>query len=117
MVVRTGWIVGIAVSAQLLAAGCGKSGGDGLLGSLFGGGDSSSSDVFDLLGSGGSGDGGSGSGLGSGSGAGSAGSGGSGSGSGGAGSVHMPEPASVALFGGGLAGVALLRRRSRKRSR
>jgi len=31
--------------------------------------------------------------------------------------VHHPEPASVMLFGGGLAGMAWLRRRTRRRSK
>ena len=84
-------LVGLALAVQLLATGC--------LG--LGGGSGSS--------------GGSGSGTG---GFASSTSGGSGSGSNGfGGPVHSPEPASIALFGGGLVGLGMwCRRKASKKS-
>ena len=93
--------------SMLLTAGCGGGGGGGgLFGFFGGGGDSGAGDVFSALISGGSDVAG---------------------GSGGDGvtealasdvaTVHNPEPASVALFGGGLAGLAHLGRRRAKRTK
>lgn len=113
MTSRTGWIVGVAVAAQLLVAGCEGSGGSGIFGGLFGGSDDSSG-VFELASLGGSSGGEGSSEVGSGGGN-TTGDGTSESGSSVA-TVYNPEPASFVLFGSGLAGLALLRRRSRKRS-
>ncbi|MDP3703054.1 MAG: PEP-CTERM sorting domain-containing protein [Candidatus Omnitrophota bacterium] len=98
------WLVIGLVSIPLLTVGCG--GGGGGLSSLFGGGDSGAGDVFSAVVSGGSdiaggaSDGGATETLTS-----------------SAATVHSPEPASVALFGGGLAGLACLRRRKAQRSK
>ena len=91
------------LSLQLLTAGCG--GGGGGLSSLFGGGggDSGAGDVFSALISGGSDV--------AGGGTDSAASVTS------VATVHNPEPASVALFGGGLVGLAYLRRRKAQRAK
>ncbi len=125
----------IAASSALLTTGCrggggGSSGVGGFFSALFGGGDSG---VFSAFG--GSGDGGSsGSGYIGGSGdGGSSGSGDSGSNLSNPGpladlppsldedasTLHHPEPASLALFGSGLAGMALMRRQKthKKKSR
>ena len=91
------WLVGCGIAAQLLTAGCLGGGGGGGLGSLFGFGGGGSGDSFASLSSGGS-----------------QGSGGE-FGAPGVATVHNPEPASVALFGSGLAGLALLKRRKARR--
>ena len=98
----------VAVLIQVLAAGCKGGGLSSLLGGEHGDG---SSEVFAAFGPDVSD--GSGGGSGSGSGGGSGGGGGSGN-SGpvpGVATVHHPEPGSLALFGGGLASLALWRRR------
>src|SRR3989338_1614741 len=101
---KTWLIIGFALM-PLLTVGCG--GGGGGLSSLFGGGgDSGAGDVFSALVSGGSEI------------AGGASEGGATETlTSGAATVHSPEPASVALFGGGLAGLACLRRRKAQRSK
>jgi hypothetical protein len=82
--------VGIALGAQLLLAGCGS--GGGIFGFLDGDGDGASVAAI------------------------AAGSGGpSGTGGSGVGSVANPEPATVALFGSGIAGMAFMRRRRSRR--
>ena len=90
------WVASGAIAMQLLIAGCGGGGGGlgGFFEGLFGGGDSGS--AFDI-------------------------------GGGGASepltlasevaTVHHPEPASMALFGGGLAALAHWRRRQAKAKR
>ena len=106
-----GWGVVGCIAIQLLATGCGGGGGglsslfggEGGLFGLFGGGDSatSASEALGAIASGGS----------------------DGSGDGlitvasDVATVHNPEPASVALFGGGLAGLSLLRRRNARKSK
>ena len=100
------WLGMALCSVQLLSAGCGGGGG-GLFGLFGGSGDSGAGDLFSALVSGGSDVAG-------------------GAGGGAAGpltlasdvaTVHSPEPASVALFGIGLAGLAHARRRTTKRSK
>ena len=111
-------MVAVGVMIQLLTAGC-SSGGEGFFGLFGGGGSDTSEEALSLL-SFGSTDGGS-SGGSSGSG-GSSSSSSSGSGSGSLTSappvatVHQPEPASMALFGAGLMGLACLGRRKARRS-
>jgi hypothetical protein len=118
------WLVGCGMAVQLFTSGC-KSGGTGFVG--FFGGDLGGQEILDRVSSSTT-PGGSGVGDGSlGGGAPRASS--SGPPAGGFGSepdaepnlasahsiasVHTPEPASLALFGGGLAGVAYLRRRKK----
>lgn len=87
-------LLGLTLAVQLLATGClGLGGGTGGGSGSSGGSRSGTDSVAGLTSGGGSGSGGSG-------------SGGSG------GPVHSPEPASVALFGVGLAGFAVWRRRN-----
>ena len=100
------WLVGCGIAAQLLTAGCfGGGGGTGGLGSFFGfggggsGGDSSGSDSFASFDQGGAGGD----------------AGGDAFGAPSVATVHNPEPASVALFGSGLAGLTLLKRRKARR--
>ena len=90
------WLVGCGIAAQLLTAGC-LGGGGGIFGFSDGSSNGSSGDSFASLSSGGS-----------------QGSGGE-FGAPGVATVHNPEPASVALFGSGLAGLALLKRRKARR--
>ena len=93
---KQGWYVALAVAVQLIVSGC-NGGGGGLFG-LFSGGDSGSSGSAGDLGSlasGGAGESGSGS-----------------VGSSNVATVHNPEPTSLALFGGGLAGLWSWRRRN-----
>ena len=131
---RVAWI-GVSIAATLLTAGCKVGGGSGIFGNLFGGGEDAA--VVSSLTSGGSGGGSSDSesagAIASLPGGGNSSSGESGSlttptsgpggeysgGEGGVGgsitppvaTLHHPEPASLALFGGGLAGLAWRRRR------
>ena len=101
--ISRGWLLGCAVCLQLLLSGCGGSGGgvSGLIEGLFGGG---------------GGDGGSTLAGGGGGGTDPGGGGGGGTDPGGGSTIINPEPASVALFGGGLAGLAMVGlRRSRKK--
>lgn len=98
-------LVAVGIAVQLLTAGC-KGGSGGLFSGLFGGDSGSSGGGFDGL-------------------AGNAFNGGLGGGGLGGGGgqtltpavavVHNPEPASMALFGGGVAGLAFLRRRKARR--
>ena len=93
---RTG-LLALGIMVQLMATGCqgGGSGLSGLIDSLFGGG-SSSTDVVEFASIGEFNFDDSGGGV----------------------STGSPEPATIALFGGGLAGLAFLRRRqTRKQSR
>ena len=98
-----GMVVGLMV-VQFLMAGCEGGGG---LASLFGGGGSGDAGTLGDLASGGV------DAIG--------GSGGSGGGEGGlvseVATVHSPEPASIVLFAGGLAGLAHLRRRKGRAQR
>ena len=86
----------LSVSTLFLASGC-KEGGSGVTGGLFGGGGT----VLSSL-------------TGGDTGISSVGGGFEGPGGDSAGSIIQPEPASIALFGGGLAGLAFLRNRRRK---
>ena len=92
------WLVGCGIAAQLLTAGCFGGGDGGGLGSFFGFGGSSGSgsDSFASFDQGGTG-------------------GGGGFGAPSVATANNPEPASVALFGSGLAGLALLKRRKARR--
>ena len=103
MIRHSTWLGISCLAVQLFLAGCG--GGGGGLSSLFGGGGGSSGagDVFSALISGGSDV--------AGGGTDSAASVTS------VATVHNPEPASVALFGGGLVGLAYLRRRKAQRAK
>ena len=107
------WLVIGFAAVQLLTAGCGGGGGGGFFG-LFGGGDSGSGDLLGLLASSGS----SGSDLAGGISelAGGDPGGGLGTITSDVATVSNPEPASMALFGGGLAGLACLRRRRARRA-
>ena len=99
------WSVVLVGSAVFLSAGCGGAGGGSGFSDGFGGG--SGVGGFSVFS--GSSSGGSGSGSGSGT-------GGSGVTSGGNPVVHNPEPASMALFGAGAAGMAISQRlKARKR--
>ena len=123
---RTTFII-IGATIQLLISGCGGGGGGGLFGSLFGGG-SNAADLFASFASTGgdlfSGDFGLFS-LGDGTGGDVGGGvvdtvgdvGGGVAGLSGVATVHHPEPGTMALFGGGMAGTAFLGRRRRKSSR
>ena len=105
------WMV-MGLMSMLLTAGCG--GGGGSLFSFFGGGDSGVAEILGTFASAGSEVAGGGSSIGD---------------TGGGGlseslavtsdvaTVHHPEPASLALFGGGLAGLAHLGRRRAKRTK
>lgn len=102
--VKAGWLILGAVTMPLLTAGCLGGGGNEGSSSLFGGGE-----LAGLFGSSGGSDGGAG-------GSGSALS----SSEGGpsvpeAATLHNPEPASLALFAGGLAGLMGMRRLGRRR--
>jgi len=104
----------IAAALPLLAVGC-NGGGGGFFSSLFGGGDSGSSEVLSSLGSffssGGGSDGSGGDLLGS---VDDGGAGGPGLSGPSVATLHHPEPASLVLFGGGLAAMTRLRRRQRR---
>ncbi len=87
-------LLGLTLAVQLLATGClglseGTGGGSGSSGGRFDGGSGSGADGFSGLTSGGNGSGTIGFG----------------------GPVRNPEPASIALFGSGLAGLGVWRRR------
>ena len=97
------WLVAGSLAVQLLTAGCGGGGGGGLFGLFGGGGDSGAADLFAAL------TGGTSESLGSSD-------GGVTSLASDVAAVHSPEPASLALFGGGLAVLAGWRRRSQKKS-
>jgi len=98
------WMLPLSIFAALVTTGCFGGGGSSGVSGFFGG-DSGGSDLAEVLSSiGGSGDGESG--------------GGSGGFVGGVSSVATvsgPEPASMTLFGGGLMGLGLWRRRARGR--
>ena len=99
------WLLGLAAAAALTATGClGGGGGSGFLGSLFGSSESGSSDLVGSSASGGSTNPSA-----------SETSGTAGTGSPSIATVRNPEPASVALFGSGLVGVALWRRRKARK--
>lgn len=100
---RSGTMVAVTLAAGLLCAGCRGSSGSGLFG-LFGGSESDTTALSSLF-SDGSGDAG-----------GDAGGALDGGGTLGGGlpdvrTVHNPEPGSIALFGAGLIGLGLWRRR------
>lgn len=101
----------LAVSAaiSLLTTGC-EGGGGGLSGFFGGSSSGSSGESFSVFTSGSGGSDGSGS---EGTGDGGTGSGGEGL-PGGIATVHSPEPATVAFFGAGFAGLACSRRRKRR---
>jgi len=106
------WLVIGLVSMQLLTAGCSGGGGGALFG-LFGGGDSGVAEILGTFASAGSDVAGGGS-------VGDIGGGGLSEGltvTSDIATVHHPEPASIALFGGGLAGLAHLRRRKAQRTK
>ena len=109
-----GLIVSLAI--PLFATGCKNGSGDGLAG-FFGLGGSSSSEVLSTFSFLGAGDGGSAGGSSDGGGAlGGLPSGGSQIAADQVATVHSPEPASLALFGGGLMGMAAWRRRKARKS-
>lgn len=89
----------VASGITLLTAGCGGGGGGGIFGFFGGGSDSGAGDFVTTLDGGTSGS-----------------SGGTTSLASDIATVHHPEPASLALFGGGLAGLAGWRRRRAKRT-
>lgn len=90
-------LLALAVTVQLVTTGCIGGGGGSGLGSLFGGGgDDSGSDSFQSFASNENGFGGNGDGF---------------VDTFGVATTYNPEPASLALFGTGLAGAALWRRR------
>ena len=99
---RQSGLVALGITAQLLTAGClGGGGGSSGLFDLFGSGGSdtasNTTDVLDSVASAGS-------------------QSSSGSGVPEVATLHSPEPGSLVLFGGGLAGLAVLRRRRKKRA-
>jgi hypothetical protein len=103
-------VLGLSVSALALLSGC--EGGSDVISSLFGGGGNTTAEVISAL-TPGSSDPGTPS-----AGPGSSGPGGPGGGgpSSTVATLHQPEPYSMALFWGGLAGLAYLRRRKTRKS-